>query len=349
MKINNYYQKMCEIYNRLQDEESQSLFEARISYLIDRDEEEYMNKINRLYHDWRSPELEEKIAEIHPKGIILFVCGHDGMLTYRMMCFWGYDVSCFGDNYMAGKIIEGKRVVSVDEIVQKYADYLIVVTSSGYGKEIYTDLLQKGIPYANILWPKYKCLYAVRGKQYFDLFEAQSDEVFVDAGAFDGKNLFDFHEWTGGKYKGIYAFEPLEHMYNEIDRKIEKNNVSRAKIFHNAAWNKREKLFFSISGPGSHINDNGNVVVDGVDIDSVVKDEKVTFIKMDIEGSELAALEGARNTIVNNCPRMAICIYHRPMDVLEIASYILELVPEYKFYIRNYASNMWETVLCAVL
>lgn len=70
---------------------------------------------------------------------------------------------------------------------------------------------------------------------------------------------------------------------------------------------------------------------------------------MDVEGSELKALQGAKNTIINNRPRLAICIYHKPIDVIEIASYILELVPEYKFYIRHYTSHMWETVLYAVL
>lgn len=70
---------------------------------------------------------------------------------------------------------------------------------------------------------------------------------------------------------------------------------------------------------------------------------------MDIEGAELKALEGARNTIIINHPRLAVCIYHKALDVVDIASYLLELVPEYKFYIRQYASNMWETVLYAVI
>ena len=87
--------------------------------------------------------------------------------------------------------------------------------------------------------------------------------------------------------------------------------------------------------------------IQGVDIDSVVGDDNVTFIKMDVEGSELKALEGAKNTIIRKHPRLAICIYHKAMDVIEIPSYILSLVPEYKFYIRHYNSHMWETVLYA--
>lgn len=76
---------------------------------------------------------------------------------------------------------------------------------------------------------------------------------------------------------------------------------------------------------------------------------EVIFEKMDVEGSELKALEGAERTIRINKPRLAICIYHKRMEVLEIATYLLELVLEYKFYIRHYCSNMWETVLYAVV
>ncbi len=89
------------------------------------------------------------------------------------------------------------------------------------------------------------------------------------------------------------------------------------------------------------------MVVQGVNIDSVINQEKVTFIKMDVEGSELGALKGAEKTIRINKPRLAICIYHKKMDLLEIASYLLKVVPEYNFYIRQYWSNMWETVLYA--
>ena len=88
--------------------------------------------------------------------------------------------------------------------------------------------------------------------------------------------------------------------------------------------------------------------IQGYDIDSIVGEEQVTFIKMDIEGSELKALEGAEKTIKRHKPKLAICIYHKPMDVIEIPSYIMRLVPEYKFCIRQYTSRMWETVLYAI-
>lgn len=73
----------------------------------------------------------------------------------------------------------------------------------------------------------------------------------------------------------------------------------------------------------------------------------MTFIKMDIEGSELNVLKDARKTIMKYKPRLAICIYHKPEDIYEIPEYILSIVPEYRFWIRHYSSYTWETALYA--
>ena len=105
------------------------------------------------------------------------------------------------------------------------------------------------------------------------------------------------------------------------------------------------------NGASSQKSDKGEIAVQGIPIDAVLKKtgEKATFIKMDIEGSELNAIEGAKDTIVNEKPRLALCIYHKPMDIIEIPSRILELVPEYKLFIRHYGSHFGEEVMYATL
>lgn len=78
-------------------------------------------------------------------------------------------------------------------------------------------------------------------------------------------------------------------------------------------------------------------------------EQKVTFIKMDVEGAELEALKGAEATIKRDKPRCAICVYHKPEDIDTITEYLHKLVPEYKFYMRHYSLCDYETVLYAVL
>ncbi len=84
-------------------------------------------------------------------------------------------------------------------------------------------------------------------------------------------------------------------------------------------------------------------------IDSVVTDEQVSFIKMDIEGAEMSALRGARETIKRCKPRMAISIYHSNEDMLDIPEYIHSLVPEYRLFLRAHTMGVAETILYCIL
>ena len=124
-----------------------------------------------------------------------------------------------------------------------------------------------------------------------------------------------------------------------------KNSVIRKGL-----WDKEDVLCFkAYSNGSSRLEKKGEIKIPVGSLDDMIRDERVTFIKMDIEGSELEALKGAKNTIRNHHPRLAICIYHKPIDVIEIPAYILELVPEYKFYVRHYDSSLEETVLYATV
>lgn len=68
------------------------------------------------------------------------------------------------------------------------------------------------------------------------------------------------------------------------------------------------------------------------------------MLKLDIEGAEMSALRGGENWIIKNKPIIAICVYHKQEDILEIPAYCKKLVPEYKMYLRHYSDNQTETV-----
>ena len=86
-----------------------------------------------------------------------------------------------------------------------------------------------------------------------------------------------------------------------------------------------------------------------IKLDSLLRHEKVSFIKMDIEGSELEALKGAQTIIKEQRPKMAICVYHKIEDLWKIPLFLHKINPEYKIYIRHHA-KFWvsETVCYAI-
>ena len=168
----------------------------------------------------------------------------------------------------------------------------------------------------------------------------------MDGGGYDGDTIDEFIDWTKGKYKRIYSFEPQKDKADKIRQKFWKYE-GKVELFEKGLyercteldfWDGDELLSGRIGGKDAHRK------IQTVSLDSVIQ-EKVTFIKMDIEGAELSALKGAAKMIQKYRPKMAICIYHKPEDIWEIPKYIDTLVPEYKFYIRHFGWRYTGTIL----
>ena len=190
-------------------------------------------------------------------------------------------------------------------------------------------------------------LYSTRDDiQYFDMFSPSSDEIIVCAGCYDGATALQFLEWGRGMVKKVYAFEfdPINARKCEERLKAYSGKVILVK---KRTWDKDETVYIKANGTSTRVSSGGETEAHLTAIDSIVKDEKVTFIQLDVEGAELKSLSGARNTIINNRPRLAVCVYHRDEDIYRIPEYILSLVPEYKFYLRHYSSREYEVVLYA--
>ncbi|MCM1560739.1 MAG: FkbM family methyltransferase [Butyrivibrio sp.] len=143
----------------------------------------------------------------------------------------------------------------------------------------------------------------------------------------------------GGVFKGkAYLLDPDESNQKQISQNCQYSeaDIKRLQI---GAWNQRDFLAFQSDEnqrTAGKIADSGNIVIQVDAIDNIVKKDKVDFIKMDIEGAELNALRGAAETIMRDHPVLAVCVYHKREDLLEIPEYIHSLCKEYKFYIRAY-------------
>lgn len=189
--------------------------------------------------------------------------------------------------------------------------------------------------------------------QYFppkEIMSPSKNEIFIDAGAYDGRTSMQFIEWAKYGYKKIYAMEPDFLMKHILQGMIELNRLKNIEIVPCGAYSHSgEMCFEEIPESGSsRINEKGNISIEVISIDEMLKGSQATYIKMDIEGAERAALAGAKNTIEQYRPKMAICIYHKSDDLWQIPYSIIEKYPWYKLYIRHYTDTTTETVLYAV-
>ena len=351
MNFDNMISRLQNIVNHLADEESKIIFNAKINYMCSGEESVYYKELQKIDRKGYCPELDEFMRENKDShGIIIYGAREEGDRTKRILeqCDKKVSFFCVDNHNSTGTKIDGIPVISERELINSYADYIVILARTAFLSDDYRRLIRSGFPRRKILFPMHTYLIASYGVQYFDVFPPVKDEVFVDAGTYNCDTIKDFVKWTGGEYKRIYAFEPHPRLIPVIDEYIKDEKIKNVVFTPKATWNKKDEIRFIEDDSASKVGSEGRIYVSAIDIDSIVKDDRVTYIKMDVEGSELQALIGAQKTIELNKPRLAISVYHRLEDIIEIPEYILQLNMDYKLILRQYNSNMWETVLYCI-
>lgn len=182
--------------------------------------------------------------------------------------------------------------------------------------------------------------------QYYqtEIFSFSDNEVMIDGGAAQGDSALKFLEFCNKKYRKIYSFEANQDYCRGMKYCLKNENVE---IINKGLYDKDTVLFWHENGHGSYLSEEiqSDCQLEVVSIDNIIS-EKVTFIKMDIEGAEMKALWGAKNIIQRDKPKLAICIYHKESDLWNIPLLIKEFVPEYKIYIRQHYNVMDEETVC---
>lgn len=344
------------IYEHLQDSKSRELFQIRSDYFMDRDLSVLRDRLTDAADTFYDPDFESYMETFEAgQPVCIWGCGLDGERTFKILNKFNrqYNIAAFCDSnpMLWGKTFQGKPVLTPAELRDARDRYVVLIATGKYVSSIYETLLSYDFPRNSIFYPRHRCLVALTGKQYFDLPAMSHDphEIFVDAGSYDGSTSLDFAVWCGGDYDKIYAFEPSPESAAVCRQKFEQNHIKNAAVIEAGTWDKSDTLLFdSGNGSGSSFCKGGNIAIPVTSIDETVGDDIVTFIKMDVEGSELETLRGARNTIMTHHPKLAVSLYHKPWDIITLPHYILSLNPDYRFYIRHYASNDWETVLYAI-
>lgn len=152
----------------------------------------------------------------------------------------------------------------------------------------------------------------------------------IDAGAYIGYYSLLASKLVGIKGK-VYAFEPSPECIELLYKNIQLNNCKNIFVVEKAVTDKNGYRAFYISPSnlsGSSIfesSPNLQVGVSTTTLDEAIGNEKVDFIKMDIEGGEPKALNGMTN-IIKNSPNLKMIIEVFPARLVEIGSSLEEYI-----------------------
>lgn len=188
------------------------------------------------------------------------------------------------------------------------------------------------------------------------IVDVEEGDIVLDLGACWGDTALYFAFKTGKQGK-VYSFEFIPDNINlfKMNISLNPNLIKQIELIQHPVSNKSgNKIYFTENGPGSRIEfepfDGQTGQATTISIDDFVKNNrisKINFIKMDIEGAEPVALEGAIETIKRFKPKLAIAIYHSMDDFVNIPNWITKLNLGYKIYLGHYTIHSEETVIFA--
>lgn len=186
----------------------------------------------------------------------------------------------------------------------------------------------------------YYCINIKSYNTYEEKPFINENEIFVDCGAYNG-DIFD--ELISKKKipKKYFGFEPTTGNFHKVQQKLAASGVEGL-VYNLGVYNLSGDLRFSVGSNTStaHIAACGEISIRVEKIDNIIK-EPVTVIKMDVEGSEYEALEGAAELIRLYKPKLAISLYHKHTDYRMLPLLIKSINPDYSRFSIRYPSDIY--------
>ena len=186
---------------------------------------------------------------------------------------------------------------------------------------------------------------------YFDLdiLPYCCNEVFVDLGAYTGDSIKDFIQTYGANsYKKIYAYE-----MTKANIQVLKNNLeiyTDIVVRDVAVGEKKGHIYYeenAVSSSANVVSKEGTNKVECVCLDEDIS-EKISIVKMDIEGAEKDAIKGMKNHIVNDKPVLMLSVYHTNEDIVDIPLLIESISKDYDYYLRYYGGAIYPTEIVLI-
>ncbi len=183
-----------------------------------------------------------------------------------------------------------------------------------------------------------------RSDDLIKILNLSDKEFMLDLGAYRGDTIEELIKLTGG-YNHITALEPDRKTFEKLtDYAKNKDNIT---LYPYAVWNEKKELTFSGGGGRqSTLDEKGKYTVHATDVDSLVKNQPVTYLKADVEGVEEEMLKGAKNLLSIQKPKLSISCYHKTEDLCTLIPLIHSINPEYKIHLRHHPYiPFWDTNL----
>ncbi len=194
------------------------------------------------------------------------------------------------------------------------------------------------------------------------LFDLSDDEVYVDCGSYDGDSVRNFVHVTRTHFRRVHAFEPDPANFDRMQKWLGRQSrfdFSRRITLHQAAVGDSNGsiTFNGTGGEGACIPLVGarderlvgvkeGITVPVVRLDDALRD-RISLLKLDVEGHELTILRGALAHLREDHPRIASCAYHLPTDLIDLPRFIAGLDAGYRLALRHHSNTRYDTVLYA--
>lgn len=164
----------------------------------------------------------------------------------------------------------------------------------------------------------------------------EQNDVVVDCGA----HLGLFSIWGATQGKQVYSFEPSKGIIPYLHKNISLYN----NIVHipKAVGEKEDCKFFSecYFSCGSHLSSidinkscllKEQYQIEVINIDSYFENQRIDFLKIDVEGYEQEVIKGAKATILRDSPKIAVACYHLVNEMDKVKHLLLQINSNYKF------------------
>lgn len=336
-----------ELYQKLGDDLSRELFANRVMYNLTYDYRYVRRMVDLTEYGQDFSALLDYYSD---RGVYIYGAADRGDKIFRLYpekAWKGYL-----DRKKGGETMNGLPVYTLNSIDPAQNQSLIFISNRTRPLEIKQELIDVGFnPEQIITWNEWNRIAAQNN--YFDDTvidkhkDIDTEGAFVDGGCFNGYNTIDYLRWMQNEDLPVHAFEADERNLEQCAENLRPyRNVS---LHHCGLSDHNEIIYYNSKGSSSSsLLSEGEDALQTDALDNILGSQRISFIKMDIEGYEERALKGCAKIISEQSPVLAISIYHKRDDILTIPKLILEFNDSYTFYFRHYFLGSNETVLYAV-